>query len=56
MLVSDFNKVVIFLPKLSKASFNLLKSKFLLDNYVVHHSNEEENENEEYTGPVMSGM
>jgi len=39
-LINEFNKVTIDEQFVKKFGFNLLKAKFLLDNYLVHHSNE----------------
>lgn len=42
-LINEFNKVkVVDEDFVKKFGFNLLKAKFLLDNYLVHHSNEED--------------
>lgn len=42
-LIREFDKVkVIDEAFVKRFSFNLLKAKFLLDNYMVHHSNEED--------------
>ena len=41
-LIREFDKVKIDEDFVKKFGFNLLKSKFLLDNYLVHHSNEDD--------------
>lgn len=41
-LINEFDKVHIDENFVKKYTFNLLKAKFLLDNYIVHHSNEDE--------------
>jgi len=42
-LINEFNKVkVVDEDFVKKFGFNLLKAKFLLDNYLVHHSNEDD--------------
>jgi len=41
-LVKEFEKITIDSEFVKKFSFNLLKAKYLLDNYIVHHSNEED--------------
>ena len=43
-LINEFDKVEKIDKKfVKKFGFNLLMAKFLLDNYLVHHSNEEDN-------------
>lgn len=39
-LINEFNKVKIDEEFVKNFGFNLLKSKYFLDNYIVHHSNE----------------
>jgi hypothetical protein len=41
-LIHEFDKVKINEAFVKKFGFNLLKAKFLLDNYLVHHSNEDD--------------
>ena len=42
-LINEFDKVPILDEKfVKKFGFNLLKSRYLLDNYIVHHSNEDD--------------
>jgi hypothetical protein len=41
-LVNEFEKITIDSEFVKQFSFNLLKAKYLLDNYIVHHSNEED--------------
>lgn len=41
-LIREFDKVAIDEVFVKKFGFNLLKAKFLLDNYLVHHANEED--------------
>lgn len=39
-LINEFDKVQVNEEFVKKFGFNLLRAKFLLDNYIVHHSNE----------------
>lgn len=39
-LIHEFDKVLVDEEFVKRFGFNLLKAKFLLDNYLVHHSNE----------------
>ena len=41
-LINEFDKVKTDSDFAKRIGFNLLKAKFLLDNYLVHHSNEED--------------
>jgi uncharacterized protein with ParB-like and HNH nuclease domain len=41
-LIYEFDKVSVDKEFVKKFGFNLLKAKFLLDNYLVHHSNEDD--------------
>jgi hypothetical protein len=41
-LLREFGKIHIDEPFVKKFSFNLLKAKYFLDNYIVHHSNEDD--------------
>ena len=41
-LVNEFENITIDSEFVKQFSFNLLKAKYLLDNYIVHHSNEED--------------
>ena len=41
-LIREFDKVQVDKEFIKKFGFNLLKAKFLLDNYLVHHSNEDD--------------
>ncbi|MBV5284427.1 MAG: DUF262 domain-containing protein [Paludibacter sp.] len=41
-LIHEFDKVLVDETFVKKFGFNLLKAKFLLDNYLVHHSNEDD--------------
>ena len=41
-LLNEFDKVKKDADKVRKFAYTLLKSKFLLDNYIVHHANEED--------------
>lgn len=41
-LIHEFDKVQVDNGFVKKFGFNLLKAKFLLDNYLVHHSNEDD--------------
>ncbi|MDR1828522.1 MAG: DUF262 domain-containing protein [Methylobacteriaceae bacterium] len=42
-LITEFDKVKDFdEPFVKKFGFNLLRAKYLLDNYIVHHSNEDD--------------
>lgn len=41
-LIHEFDKLQIDKGFVKKFGFNLLKAKFLLDNYLVHHSNEDD--------------
>ena len=41
-LINEFDEETLNPPFAKIFCFNLLKAKFLLDNYVVHHSNEED--------------
>lgn len=41
-LINEFYKVLIDENFVKRFGFNLLKAKFLLDNYLVHHSNEDD--------------
>jgi hypothetical protein len=41
-LIKEFEQVEIDERFVKKFSYNLLKSKFFLDNYIVHHTNEDE--------------
>ena len=42
-LINEFNKVKVVDEKfVKKFGFNLLKAKFLLDNHLVHHSNDDD--------------
>ncbi len=41
-LIHEFDKVQIDKEFVKRFGFNLLKAKFLLDNYLVHHSNEDD--------------
>lgn len=41
-LIHEFDKVQVDKEFVKKFGFNLLKAKFLLDNYLVHHSNEDD--------------
>ncbi len=41
-LLNEFVKAKMDADKVRKFAYNLLKTKFLLDNYVVHHSKEED--------------
>ena len=41
-LIHEFDKIKIDEAFVKKFGFNLLKAKFLLDNYLVHHSNEDD--------------
>jgi hypothetical protein len=41
-LIREFNKVQIDVEFVKRFGFNLLRAKFLLDNYFVHHSNEDD--------------
>lgn len=41
-LLNEFNKVDLDENFVKEFGYNLFKAKFLLDNYIVHHSNEEE--------------
>ncbi|MBR0158217.1 MAG: DUF262 domain-containing protein [Clostridia bacterium] len=41
-LLNEFKKVNIDEEFVKQFCFNLLKAKYLLDNYIVHHSNEED--------------
>jgi hypothetical protein len=40
-LIHEFDKVQVDEEFVKRFGFNLLMAKFLLDNYLVHHSNEE---------------
>ena len=41
-LLNEFNNVNVDEDFVKRFGFNLLKAKFLIDNYMVHHSNEED--------------
>jgi len=41
-LINEFDKVQINEEFVKRFGFNLLRAKFLLDNYIVHHSNEDD--------------
>lgn len=41
-LLNEFNNVDVDEAFVKRFGFNLLKAKFLIDNYMVHHSNEED--------------
>lgn len=41
-LIHEFDKVQIDMKFVKRFGFNLLKAKYLLDNYIVHHSNEDD--------------
>ena len=41
-LINEFNKVETDAAFVKQFGYNLLKAKYLLDNYMVHHSNEED--------------
>jgi hypothetical protein len=41
-LIHEFNKVSIDEEFVKQFGYNLLRAKFLLDNYLVHHSNEDD--------------
>jgi hypothetical protein len=41
-LLREFDKVQVSEDFVKKFGFNLLKAKYLLDNYIVHHSNEDD--------------
>ena len=41
-LLNEFDKVKEDADKVRKFAYTLLKAKFLLDNYIVHHANEED--------------
>lgn len=41
-LIHEFDKVQVDEEFVKKFGFNLLKAKYLLDNYLVHHSNEDD--------------
>jgi hypothetical protein len=41
-LIREFGKVNINTEFVKRFGFNLLKAKYLLDNYIVHHSNEKD--------------
>ena len=41
-LIHEFDKVQVDKGFVKKFGFNLLKAKYLLDNYLVHHSNEDD--------------
>ena len=41
-LINEFDKVQVDDKFVKRFGFNLLKAKYLLDNYVVHHSNEDD--------------
>ncbi len=41
-LIREFDKVQVDDEFVKKFGFNLLKAKYLLDNYIVHHSNEDD--------------
>lgn len=41
-LINEFEEIELNQEFVKRFGFNLLKAKFLLDNYVVHHSNEED--------------
>jgi hypothetical protein len=41
-LIHEFDKVQVDEEFVKRFGFNLLKAKFLLDNYLVHHSNEDD--------------
>lgn len=41
-LIHEFDKVKVDEAFVTRFGFNLLKAKFLLDNYLVHHSNEDD--------------
>lgn len=41
-LIHEFDKVKVDEEFVKKFGFNLLRAKFLLDNYLVHHSNEDD--------------
>ena len=41
-LLNEFDKAGLTEDKIKKFAFNLLKARFFLDNYIVHHSNEDD--------------
>lgn len=41
-LINEFDKVQLNEEFVKKYGFNLLKAKYFLDNYIVHHSNEDD--------------
>lgn len=41
-LIREFDKIKVDKEFVKKFGFNLLKAKYFLDNYIVHHSNENE--------------
>ena len=41
-LLSEFDKADFDADKVKNFAFNLLKARFFLDNYIVHHSNEDD--------------
>lgn len=41
-LIKEFGKAQVDTEFVKRFGFNLLKAKFLLDNYIVHHSNEDD--------------
>jgi len=41
-LIHEFDKVQVHEDFVKKFGFNLLRAKFLLDNFIVHHSNEDD--------------
>ncbi len=41
-LINEFDKAKMDSDKIKKFAYNLLKARFFLDNYVVHHSKEED--------------
>jgi len=41
-LINEFDKVQVNEEFVKRFGFNLLRAKFLLDNYLVHHSNEDD--------------
>ncbi|MBP5202394.1 DUF262 domain-containing protein [bacterium] len=41
-LLSEFDKAKFDADKVKTFAFNLLKARFFLDNYIVHHSNEDD--------------
>lgn len=41
-LINEFDKIQIDIEFVKEFGFKLLKAKYLLDNYIVHHSNEDD--------------